>query len=87
MIVAAGYPREYLKGKSITGLENVKESIVFHAGTELDNGIIKTNGGRVLAVTTLQNDLFSALQQATADAGRVYFDGATFRKDIGFDLL
>ena len=87
MIVAAGYPGEYLKGKSITGLENIKESIVFHAGTELDNGIIKTNGGRVLAVTTLQNDLFSALQQATADAGRVYFDGATFRKDIGFDLL
>ena len=87
MIVAAGYPGEYLKGKSITGLENIKESIVFHAGTELDNGIIKSNGGRVLAVTSLQNDLFSALQQATADAGRVYFDGATFRKDIGFDLL
>jgi phosphoribosylamine--glycine ligase len=87
VIVSAGYPGDYLKGKSITGLENVKESTVFHAGTELENGIIKTNGGRVLAVTTLQENLFDALQQATADAGRIYFDGANFRKDIGFDLL
>ncbi|MEO5912323.1 MAG: phosphoribosylamine--glycine ligase [Pelobium sp.] len=87
MLVSAGYPGDYIKGKSISGLENIKESMVFHAGTELDNGIVKTNGGRVLTVTTLQDDLFSALQQATADAGRVYFDGATFRKDIGFDLL
>jgi phosphoribosylamine--glycine ligase len=87
MLVSAGYPGEYINGKTITGLENVKESIVFHAGTDLDNGLVKTNGGRVLAVTTLQDNLFEALQQATADAGRVYYDGATFRKDIGFDLL
>lgn len=87
MLVSAGYPGEYIKGKTITGLENIKESIVFHAGTDLDNGLVKTNGGRVLAVTTLQDNLFEALQQATADAGRVYYDGATFRKDIGFDLL
>lgn len=87
MLVAAGYPGEYINGKAITGLENIKESIVFQAGTELDNGIVKTNGGRVLAITTLQDNLFDALQQATADAGRVYYDGATFRKDIGFDLL
>ncbi|MBK0382909.1 phosphoribosylamine--glycine ligase [Pedobacter sp. SD-b] len=87
MLVSAGYPGEYIKGKSITGLENIKESMVFHAGTDLENGIVKTNAGRVLAVTTLQNNLFDALQQATADAGRVYYDGATFRKDIGFDLL
>lgn len=87
MLVSAGYPGEYINGKTITGLENIKESIVFHAGTDLDNGLVKTNGGRVLAITTLQNNLFEALQQATADAGRVYYDGATFRKDIGFDLL
>ncbi|MFC5283632.1 phosphoribosylamine--glycine ligase [Pedobacter alpinus] len=87
MLVAAGYPGEYINGKAITGLENIKESIVFHAGTDMDNGIVKTNGGRVLAVTTLQDNLFEALQQATADAGRIYYDGATFRKDIGFDLL
>ena len=87
VVVSAGYPGDYLKGKSISGLENIKESTVFHAGTEIENGIIKTNGGRVLAVTTLQENLFDALQQATADAGRIYFDGANFRKDIGFDLL
>lgn len=87
VIVSAGYPGEYLNGKSITGLENIKESFVFHAGTELENGIIKSNGGRVLAITSLQDNMFDALQQATADAGRVYFDGANFRKDIGFDLL
>ncbi len=87
MLVSAGYPGEYINGKTITGLENIKESIVFHAGTDLEDGLVKTNGGRVLAVTTLQNNLFEALQQATADAGRVYYDGATFRKDIGFDLL
>ncbi|WP_442794264.1 phosphoribosylamine--glycine ligase [Pelobium manganitolerans] len=87
MLVSAGYPGKYINGKAIAGLENVKESIVFHAGTELDNGVVKTNGGRVLAVTTLQNTMFDALQQATSDAGRIYYDGATFRKDIGFDLL
>lgn len=87
VVVSAGYPGDYIKGKTITGLENIKESMVFHAGTELENGLVKTNGGRVLAITTLQDDLFKALQQATADAGRVYFDGANFRKDIGFDLL
>jgi phosphoribosylamine--glycine ligase len=87
VVVAGGYPGEYLKGKAITGIENVEESMVFHAGTELENGIIKTNGGRVLTVSTLQDDIFTALQQATADAGRIYFDAANFRKDIGFDLI
>jgi len=87
MIVSGGYPGDYVNGKTISGLENIKDSMVFHAGTELEDGHIKSNGGRVLAITSLQNDMFAALQQATADAGRVYFDGATFRKDIGFDLI
>ncbi|RRN77332.1 phosphoribosylamine--glycine ligase [Pseudoxanthomonas sp. SGD-10] len=87
VVVSAGYPGHYIKGKEISGLENVEDSIVFHAGTELEEGLVKTNGGRVLTVSTLQDDIFKALQQATADAGRIYFDGATFRKDIGFDLI
>ncbi len=62
VVVAGGYPGEYLKGKAITGIENVEQSIVFHAGTELENGIVKTNGGRVLTVSTLQDDIFTALQ-------------------------
>ena len=87
MIVAGGYPGEYLKHKTITGIENVRGSQVFHAGTYLDNETVKTFGGRVLAVTSLQDNMFTALQQATADAARIYFDGMYFRKDIGFDLL
>ncbi|WP_461450849.1 phosphoribosylamine--glycine ligase [Mucilaginibacter sp.] len=87
VMVAGGYPGEYLKDKVISNIENVRGSQVFHAGTYLDGEEIKTSGGRVLAITSLQNDMFSALQQATADAARIYYDGMYFRKDIGFDLL
>ncbi|MBE9584962.1 phosphoribosylamine--glycine ligase [Mucilaginibacter sp. JRF] len=85
--VAGGYPGEYLKDKTITGIENIRESIVFHAGTTTVGEDIRTAGGRVLAITTLQDNLFDALQQATADASRIYYDGVYFRKDIGFDLV
>lgn len=87
MIVAGGYPGDYEKGKSISGIDNVRQSIVFHAGTVLEGGIVKTNGGRVIAVTSLQDGQFEALQSATADAARIYFDGKYFREDIGFDLM
>lgn len=85
--VAGGYPGEYLKDKTITGMENVRDSIVFHAGTTTVGEDVRTAGGRVLAITTLQDNLFDALQQATADASRIYYDGVYFRKDIGFDLV
>lgn len=87
MIVSGGYPGAYETGKVISNIENVKESIVFHAGTKSENGEVLTAGGRVLAVTALEDDLFSALQQATADAGRIFFQGKYFRTDIGFDLI
>lgn len=87
MIVAGGYPGDYEKGKAISGIENVRQSLVFHAGTALEGGIVKTNGGRVLAVSSLQDNQFEALQSATADAARIYFDGKYFREDIGFDLV
>jgi len=87
VMVAGGYPGEYLKNKTITGIENVRGSQVFHAGTYMDGEDIKTSGGRVLAITSLQDNMFNALQQATADASRIYYDGMYFRKDIGFDLL
>ena len=86
MIVAGGYPGDYEKGKAITGIENIRRSLAFHAGTIAEAGQIKSNGGRVLAVTSLQDTFFDALQSATADAARVYFDGKYFREDIGFDL-
>jgi phosphoribosylamine--glycine ligase len=87
MCVAGGYPGDYVNGKGITGIDNVRDSIVFQAGTTLDNDVIRTAGGRVLAVTSLQDNLFEALQHATADAARIYYDGVYFRKDIGFDLM
>ncbi|MFD0794673.1 phosphoribosylamine--glycine ligase [Mucilaginibacter litoreus] len=85
--VAGGYPGEYLKNKTISGIDNVRDSHVFHAGTTQVGDDVQATGGRVLAISTLQNDMFSALQQATADASRIYYDGVYFRKDIGFDLL
>lgn len=87
VLVSGGYPGDYENGKVIANIENVKESIVFHAGTKALNGEIVTAGGRVLAITTLQDNLFSALQQATADAGRIFYQGKYFRTDIGFDLI
>jgi len=87
MLVSGGYPGKYENGKVISGLENVKESIVFHAGTARNEGAVTTAGGRVLAVTSLRDNLLDALQQATADAGRIYFEGKNFRRDIGFDLI
>lgn len=87
MIVAGGYPGDYEKGKAITGIENIRKSLAFHAGTNLEGGVIKSNGGRVLAVTSVQDNMFEALQSATADAARIYFDGKYFREDIGFDLM
>jgi phosphoribosylamine--glycine ligase len=87
MLVAGGYPGTYLTGRGITGMANVRESLVFHAGTELDNGVVKTSGGRVMAITSVKDTLFDAVQNATADAGRIYYDGRYYRHDIGADLL
>jgi len=85
--VAGGYPGEYMKGQVITGLDNMRGSQVFQAGTARQGDDVIATGGRVLMVTSLQDTLFDALQQATADAARLYYDGMVFRKDIGFDLL
>ena len=87
MIVAGGYPGDYEKGKAITGIDNIRRSTAFHAGTVLEGNVVKTNGGRVIAITSLQDTQFDALQSATADAARIYFDGKYFREDIGFDLV
>ncbi|GAA4096278.1 phosphoribosylamine--glycine ligase [Mucilaginibacter panaciglaebae] len=85
--VAGGYPGEYLKNRPITGIENVRGSHVFQAGTTQSGEDVLATGGRVLMVTALRDNMFDALQQATADASRIYYDGCYFRKDIGFDLI
>jgi phosphoribosylamine--glycine ligase len=86
MMVAGGYPEEYKKGDAITGLELVKDSIVFHAGTTLKNEQLVTNGGRVMAITTLGNTMNEALQHSFANAARIRYTGKYYRKDIGQDL-
>ncbi|MFW6289371.1 MAG: phosphoribosylamine--glycine ligase [Mariniphaga sp.] len=86
MMVSGGYPEAYEKGKKITGLDQVKNSIVFHAGTKHDNGSILTSGGRVLSITSYGANMQDALTQSYMSAGIVNFDKAYFRKDIGFDL-
>ncbi len=86
MLVSGGYPGKYEKGKTMSGFENVDNSILFHAGTkESEKGIV-TNGGRVIAVTSYGNDFQEALKTSNQNAERINFEGKYYRKDIGFDL-
>ncbi len=87
MIVSGGYPEEYEKGKEILGLDKVEGSLVFHAGTKLENGKVVTNGGRVLAVTSFGNDFQEAIKKSYQNIDKLHFDKMYFRKDIGFDLF
>ena len=86
MIVSGGYPEEYVNGKVISGIETVTDSIVFHAGTKVDNGQIISNGGRVLAVTSLGTNFEEAIKKSYQNIDKLHFDTMYFRKDIGFDL-
>lgn len=86
MLVSGGYPGDYEKGKVISGLDSVSDSIVFHAGTIEDKNAITTNGGRVLAVSSYGNSKEEALNKSFANAEKICFDGKYYRKDIGFDL-
>ena len=86
MLVSQGYPGDYEKGKEITGVPDVKGSIVFHAGTKLADGKVVTNGGRVLAVSSFGKTLREALAQSYENVAKIHFDGMNFRRDIGFDL-
>jgi len=87
ILASDGYPGSYEKGKQISGLENVENSIIFHAGTADDKGIIKTNGGRVMAITSLGDTLEEALTESYKSIESIDFVGKTFRKDIGKDLM
>ena len=87
MVVSGGYPEEYEKGKVILGLETVKDSIVFHAGTKSENGQVVSNGGRVLAVTSYGDDFKEAIKKSYQNIDKLHFDKMYFRKDIGSDLL
>lgn len=86
VMVSGGYPESYPKGKVIKGIDKVEESIVFHAGTKQENNELLTSGGRVLAITSYGDTFSEALKKSYASIEKIYFDGAYFRKDIGFDL-
>jgi len=87
MVVSGGYPEEYGKGFEISGLENIEDSIAFHAGTKLENGKVFTNGGRVIAVTSFGESFQEAIKKSYQNIDKLHFDKMYFRKDIGFDLL
>lgn len=86
MTVSEGYPGAYKKGFPITGLENITDSIVFHAGTKNSDKGIETNGGRVIAITSFGDSMNEALDTSYKNVDEVKFNGKYFRTDIGFDL-
>ena len=86
MMVAGGYPEQYQKGHTIHLDALELDAIVFHAGTAFKDGELVTNGGRVMAITGLGNDLKEALSKSYEGVGKVRWEGKNFRGDIGFDL-
>ncbi|MBL0046541.1 MAG: phosphoribosylamine--glycine ligase [Bacteroidetes bacterium] len=87
MLVADGYPGKYKKGHEISNLDTVKNAMVFHAGTKIYKNKVQTNGGRVLAISSLGDTIEEALQVSLTNARLIDFEGKNFRKDIGKDLL
>lgn len=86
MAVSGGYPEAYEKGKEITGLEAIENSLLFHAGTQQEGSRVVTSGGRVLSSTGKGSTMESALAKSYATLSKLDFEGMNYRKDIGFDL-
>ena len=86
LLVSGGTPETYKKGYTISGLDKVEGSIVFHSGTALKDGNVVTNGGRVIAVSSYGNNKEEALQKSFEEAKKIEFTDKYFRRDIGQDL-
>lgn len=86
MLVSKGYPEKYMTGYTITNFKNCENSIVFHAGTKKHNAETQTNGGRIMAITSLGKNLEDALRKSYKTAKDIHFEGKNYRRDIGFDL-
>ncbi|WP_300027139.1 phosphoribosylamine--glycine ligase [uncultured Maribacter sp.] len=86
MTVSGGYPGSYEKGKEISGIDAIDESLVFHAGTTLKDGKVVTNGGRVMAITSFGDNFKTALSKSYENVEKLSFEGMNYRKDLGFDL-
>ncbi len=85
-LVSGGYPEQYEKNKEIFGLDSVIDSLVFHAGAKYEDGKVKTNGGRVIAITSIGNSVEEALEKSYNSIKKINFEKMNYRKDIGFDL-
>ena len=86
MMVSGGYPEDFEKNKIISGLDNIVDSLVFHAGTKLENAKVLSNGGRVLAITSFGDNFEQATKKSYQNISKLHFDKMYFRTDIGFDL-
>tara|TARA_B110000046_G_scaffold49092_1_gene54633 strand:- start:21817 stop:23097 length:1281 start_codon:yes stop_codon:yes gene_type:complete len=87
MLVAAGYPEAYEKGKEMSGFDSLGDCLAFHSGTKEESGKILTNGGRILAISALGENFKDALTKSYRNADRILFEGKYYRKDIGLDLM
>ena len=86
MLVSGGYPEAYEKGKVISGINNIEDSIPFHAGANIKDGQVVTSGGRVMAITSYGNTYKEAIKKSYQNIQKLHFDKMYYRKDIGFDL-
>ena len=86
VLASGGYPEDYQKGFEISGLNEVEDSIVFHAGTSFSNEKVVTNGGRVISVVSSAKTMKEALNNSYSNIEKINFKGKVYRKDIGFDL-
>lgn len=88
MLVAEGYPGDYAKGKVMTGFDEVKDSLLFHAGTKKNEaGDLVSNGGRLLAITSFGNNVKEAVSKSLTNAEKIQYEGKYYRKDIGYEFL
>ncbi|MDX2248953.1 MAG: phosphoribosylamine--glycine ligase [Bacteroidia bacterium] len=86
MLVSGGYPGSYAKGKTLTGMNEVKDSLIFHAGTKSVNDQVVTDGGRVMALSSFGETISEAVNKSLLNAEKIQFEGKYFRRDIGKDL-
>jgi phosphoribosylamine--glycine ligase len=88
MAVSGGYPGDYKKGLPISGLDNTlpADSLLFHAGTGIRNGIIETAGGRVLCVSSYGNNIKEAVDKSRKALEQISYEGMYYRNDIGYEF-